>query len=756
MRSRLTLWAAVVLVPIVVLAPKRQDSFGALARASLAQIDGRVSLPGLGDSVQIIRDRWGVPHIYASNLDDMFFAQGFVQAQDRLWQMEMYRRTYQGGLAEIMGPAYLRHDQFARLFQYRGPWDDNEFKSYHPEGRRIFEAFARGVNAFIAQAGDRLPVEFRLTGIRPQPWTAEIALLRTQTAMPIGDAAAELALAQSVVQLGVDSANRAARPSPYRDLVAPPGVDLSLITPAVSAALAGLRQGVVRPELLPQYRAMPGASPSANTGVQENSPGSNNWVISGRLTATGNVIVANDPHRNVANPSIRYIVHLNAPGWNVIGATEAVLPGVPIGHNGRIAWGLTIVGTDQSDVYVEDVNPANRNEVRFRGAWERLRVVRDTIRVKGAAPVVVEHKFSRHGPVFHVDTVNHKAYAMRSTMYDAGSAGYVSALRYHALGNCREFLDAQVYYKAPTENMICGDRDGNIAWHASAASPKRPSWHGRLPVSGSGAFEWDGLRNDLPREFNPERGWIATANHDIHPPGYDPPLFFKAGPQDGRYRRIADVLSAGRGFTMADMQALQHDAHSAPAARDIPLFRGWASADAEVERARALLAAWDAQHRRESAAAVIYRGAAAAMGAESRAANTPPARRQALLEAALRAGLDSARREQGNDPSTWRWGRNNTSQLPHSLVRAFDIPPVERHGGQGFVAAVGATYREIIDLGNLDASMATNVPGQSGQPGSPFYANLVESYGRGEYFPLAYSRAAVERAAAHRLTLVPR
>ncbi len=463
MRSHLTLFAIVLFVPIAAFAPRQQDSFGALARASLAQIDGRTSLPGLRDSVQVIRDRWGVPHIYAGNLDDLFFAQGFVQAQDRLWQMEMYRRTYEGTLAEIMGPDYVRHDRLARLFKYRGPWDDNEFKSYHPEGRRVFDAFARGVNAFIAQAGDRLPVEFRLTGIRPQPWTAEIALLRTQTAMPTGDAAAELALARSVVQLGADSANRAARPSPYRDLVVPPGVDLSLISPAVTASLAGMRQGIVRPELLPEYQAMPGASASANTGVQENSPGSNNWVISGRLTATGKVIVANDPHRNVANPSIRYIVHLNAPGWDVIGATEPVLPGVAIGHNGRIAWGLTIVGTDQSDVYVEDVNPTNRNEVRFRGAWERLRAVRDTIRVKGAAPVVAEYKFSRHGPVFHEDTVNHKAYAMRSTMYDQGSAGYVSALRYHALGNCREFLDAQVYYKAPTENMICGDREGNIA-----------------------------------------------------------------------------------------------------------------------------------------------------------------------------------------------------------------------------------------------------------------------------------------------------
>lgn len=755
MRARVVAALLVLLGSAVALTPTPQDSLQSLARASLARIDGTAGLRGLRDTVEVIRDRWGVPHIYARNLDDLFFAQGFVQAQDRLWQMEMYRRTYEGKLAEILGPDYVRHDQLVRLLKFRGPWDDREWTHYHPEGRRIFEAFARGVNAFIADAGDRLPVEFRLTGLRPQPWTAEIALLRTQTAMPTGDAIAELRLARDVAQLGVDSANRAARPSPYRDLVVPAGVDLASITSAVADGLAGLRTGVVRPEFLPEYRALGGASPSENTGVQENSPGSNNWVLAGRLTATGNVIVANDPHRNVANPSIRYIVHLNAPGWDVIGATEPVLPGVAIGHNGRIAWGLTIVGTDQSDVYVEEVNPANRNQVRFSGAWESLRTARDTIRVKGADPVVVEHKYSRHGPVFYEDTVGHRAYAMRSTMHGPGSAGYVSALRYHALDDCRQFLEAQAFYYAPTENMICGDRSGNIAWQASAASPKRPNWHGRLPVPGTGEYEWEGLRGDLPRELNPERGWIATANHDIHPPGYDPPLFFKAGPQDARFRRVADVLSSKQGFTMADMEALQHDAYSAAAARDIPMFQGWTASNPETERARAILANWNAQHRRESAAPAIYRAVAAVLSPEARAANTPPARRRALMEAAIDSGIAAVRTTQGNDPAQWRWGRVNTSQLPHPLARAFDIAPVERHGGQGFVAAVGATYRQVIDLGNLDASMATNVPGQSGQPGSPFYANLVEGYGRAEYFPLSYSRAAVERAAAHRLMLTP-
>ena len=712
-----------------------------------------MALPGLRDSVEVVRDRWGVPHIYATNIDDLFFAQGFVQAQDRLWQMEMYRRTYEGSLAEIMGPEYVRHDRQTRLLRTRGPFDDREWKSYHPEGKRIFDAFARGVNAYIAHAGDRLPVEFRLTGIRPQRWTADIALLRTQTAMPTANAVAELALAQSVARLGAAEANKAENPSPYRDLVVPPGVDLTAIDDRVVAALTAPRMGPVRPALLPQYRQLAGALPRENTGVRENSPGSNNWVLSGKLTASGRAIVANDPHRNVANPSIRYIVHLVAPGWNVIGATEPPLPGVAIGHNGRIGWGLTIVGTDQADVYVEEVNPANHRQVRFRGAWETMTTWRDTVRVKGAEPVPVEYRATRHGPVFYEDTVRHLAYAMRTTAHLPGSAGYLSALRYHALDDCRQFLDAQRYYLAPTENMICGDTAGNIAWQASAASPRRTNSQGRLPVPGTGAFEWNGLRDDLPREFNPERGWIATANHDIHPPNYDPPLFFKNGPQRARFDRIASVLSDRRGFTMQDMQALQHDAYSAQGAQDAALFRGWSSSDSTVEQARAKLAAWDGQHRRESEAAAIYRFAGRAMVAEARAAGTSPAQRQPLLEPALSTALDSLRATLGPDRTNWRWGKFNTSQLPHQFVRAYDIAPVERHGGAGFVAAVGATYREVIDMGNLDASIATNVPGQSGQPGSPFYANLVESYGRGEYFPLAYTRAAVDRAAAHRLVL---
>ncbi len=753
--SSVLVHAVVLAIGLPVHGQAQSATFDTLARTSLARIDGRVRLTGLRDSVEVIRDRWGVPHIYARNVDDLFFAQGFVQAQDRLWQMEMYRRTFEGTLSEIMGPSHVAHDRLARLLKFRGPFDDREWRSYHPEGRRIFAAFAAGVNAFIGHAGDRLPVEFRLTGITPQRWTPDIALLRTTTALPTSDAIAELRLARAVARVGVDSANRAMRPSPFRPLVVPDSAEVSIIGQDVIDALSALQTDPVRPALLPQYRALHDALPVKNGGVQERSPGSNNWVLSGALTASGSVIVANDPHRTVANPSIRYLVHLSAPGWNVAGATEPVLPGVMIGHTEFIAWGLTIAGTDQADVYVEDLDPGNHDRVKFRGAWEPLRTVIDTVRVKDAAPVIVTHRFSRHGPVFFVDTVHHKAYALRTTAHLPGSAGYLSALRYHALRDCSQFLDAQRYYLAPTENMICGDTRGNIAWQASAASPKRPNWHGRLPVTGIGTYEWDGLRTALPREFNPPRGWIATANHDIHPDGYDPPLFFKSGPESARYNRIASVLSEPVRFSLADMAALQHDGYSVRAARDIPLFQGWTARDASVERGRHALASWDAQHRRESMAAALYHHASRAISDGARTTGMDAARRRELLEPAIATGMDSLRATQGDDPSQWRWGRINRSELPHTLVRAYDIRPVERHGGAGFVAAVGATFRQIIDMGNLDSAIVTNVPGQSGQPGSPFYDNLVDPFGRGEYFPLAFTRAAVARVTAHRLVLTP-
>lgn len=722
------------------------SDFAELAENHLPQIEGEINIPGLLAEVEVIRDSWGVPHIYADNIDDLFFAQGFVQAQDRLWQMDMYRRAGEGRLAEIMGEQWVEHDRSARLLKYRGPWTEEEFSSYHPEGYRILTAFSSGVNAYIehATSSGELPVEFTLTGIQPEPWTPETPLLRIATAMPTRDGMREISLAQSVIDLGPAEANRQARPTPFRDLIVPKGLNLPVLHQDIANGLRGFRGTIVRPNVIEPYNSWDNRQASVNLGAFENSPGSNNWVISGDLTATGKVILANDPHRGVTNPSLRYMVHLDAPGWTAIGSTEPVLPGVAIGHNGRIGWGLTIVGTDQSDVYQETVNPENPNEVLWNGEWEAVRVEIDTIHVKGREPQLVELKFTRHGPIFFEDPENNLSYALRSTMHEPGTTGYLPALRLNVADDCSQFLDAMNYWMAPTENMICGDILGNIAWQAAALSPKREGWHGRLPVPGTGEYEWAGFRDDLPTEFNPSRGWIGTANHDIHPPNYDPPLFFKTAPAfTPRILRVQEVLNSGDQFTIQDSKDLQHDAYSASSFKSLDFLRGWVASDPEVEALRQEVESWDGIYGRDSRPAAIFSHLQGLLQDE-------PITEDVFIQA-----LNSIRQEQGEDIDQWRWGRIQRSEFPHSLVSAFDIDPVERLGGAGTVAATGATFREIIDFSDLDNSQATNSPGQSGRPGSPFYDNLAESWGNQEYFPLSFSREAVERNGQYTLTLKP-
>lgn len=733
-----------------------QNGFDQLARESLAQIEGTLDVPGLEADVQVLRDRWGIPHIYAQNEMDMFFAQGFVQAQDRLWQIDMWRRTNEGRLSEILGPAAFEHDRLARLIMYRGPWEE-EFASYHPNGSRIFEAFANGVNAYIDQIGSDLPVEYRLTGLRPLRWTPQASIGRVATALPIGAARAELNLARDVARLGIDEVNRREAPgrAAWIDLEVPAGLDPSLVTDDVIRAIGHFRSDFPRPPLLPQYREWDDALTSEHLGAHENSPGSNNWVASGRLTATGKVLLANDPHRGVTNPSLRYLVHLNAPGYSVIGATEPAIPGVAIGHNGRIGWGLTIVGTDQADVFVEQLNPRNLEEARWRGEWYRLRTVIDTIAIRGEAPRIVTHRFSRNGPVFHVDSANHIAYAIRSTSMEPGTAGYLAALRLAEVEDCRGFIDAMAYYHAPTENMMCGDVDGNIAWLAAALSPRRTGgWYGRLPVPGTGDYDWNGFRShtELPQEFNPARGWIGTANNDIQPAGYSPPLMFPRGPS-ARMDRIEQLFEGASRLTVEDFERMANDAVYPWIEEDRALFEGWAAEDPVVEWARAQLAAWNGTYHRSSSEAALHSFWRRELSDEARADDVSAARRAELSQAALAAAVGRMRALQGEDRSQWRWGRIHRSEFPHWLVRAYDLPAVERNGGGGTIAATGATFREIIDFSNFDNSRVSSSPGQSAQPGSPYYGNLLPLWGNGEFFPLLYSRDAVESRTSHRLSL---
>lgn len=752
-------------------------TFDELARRSLSRIEGTERVGGLREPVEVIRDTWGVPHIYAANTDDLFFAQGYVQAQDRLWQMELWRRYNSGRLAEILGEEAVAHDRLLRLVQYQGPWDDSEFASYHPDARRIFTAFANGINAYIDSHRGNLPVEFTLTGITPEPWTIRDVVLRVP-ARSLASARAELRFALDVARDGVEEASRRARQDPAIALMVPRGLDLSILSQPILDALDGVLPVVPfpRPPLLDAYRNAPGAVASVDLGSPERSPGSNNWVSSGAHTASGAVLLANDPHRHVASPSLRYLVHLVAPGWDVIGATEPAIPGVAIGHNGRVGWGLTIVGTDYDDVFVEELHPDDPNRAMWQGEWYPLRVVKDSIAVRGGAPRQVERKYSRHGPIFYEDRVHHRAYALRSTLQEPGTAEYLGGLRLNQATltpSCREFLAHQRYYLAPSENMVCGDVEGNIAWHASSLTPRREGgWYGRLPVPGTGTYRWNGFRDDLPYEFNPARGWIATANHNIMPAGFYPPLFFKRAPYP-RWDRLNQVLAKGDGFRAEDFERLQHDTAWPYIEAEKALLRPWTSEREEVEWARQALLQWDGRYVASSIAASLHNawrrnldesmlepdsGAAhGGVGASARnmALAAPSAEHIAAASAALVQAVESLGRTLGADRREWRWGRLHRSAFPHPLVSAFDLPSVERDGGGDTVAATGATFREIIDFANLDESRVTNTPGQSAQPGSPYYGNLLEPWSKGQYFPLRYSRKAVERAAAHRLVLNP-
>ena len=489
--------------------------------------------------------------------------------------------------------------------------------------------------------------------------------------------------------------------------------------------------------------------------------GSNNWVIAGSLSASGLPMLANDPHRQVTNPSLRYLAHLEAPGWSVIGAGEPALPGIAIGHNEHVAWGLTIVGTDQTDVFVEQLHPDDPSRVLYGGQFEPLQVEHETIAIKGESPREVIFEFSRNGPIVYKDIDRGVAYAVRSFAQEPGTAPYLGSLRADQVSDCIEFLDAMSAWKHPSENMICGDVDGNISWRAAALTPNRTGptpWYGRLPVPGSGEYGWEGFRDDLPEELNPERGWIATANHNIQPPGFHPPIMFKTAQRAARYERIAEVLStggsAGGRFTIEDFQRLQLDAFSAAGADAVSLFEGWTSEDPDVEWARQQIAGWDGVFDRSSTAAALYLTWRGNVEGAILDEALPIEERRAAVEDGLRQTL-GVMSELGSDRSQWRWGRLNVATFEHPLLAIYDQISVEKSGGAGTVYSNGATFREILDMADWERGISTTSPGQSGQPGSPHYGDLIESWADGDYFPLAYARTAVEEVTVHRLVLKP-
>jgi penicillin amidase len=780
---------ALLVVPAALASAQRSSpELKQLARQRLAKIDGRTAIGGLDSVVEVRRDTWGVPHIYAKTQRDLFFAQGFVAAQDRLFQMDLWRRTGEGRLAEVLGPKFVERDRFARMLRYRGDMNA-EWTSYAPDTREIATNFVRGVNAYIALVRDRPPVEFTLLGYKPEPWTPEVPLQRMAALSMTGNAEYEVLRAQLVTMLGAERVSRLMPTIPHREL--DPADSLSLA--GITGQSLGAYEEAVGPVRVPRV------------------VGSNNWVAGGALTQSGKPLLANDPHRYLDNPSLRYLTHLVGPGWNVIGAGEPGVPGIAAGHNERIAFGFTIVGMDQQDVYVERLaqcDDAGRTCYWHDGFQKPLRELIDTIRVKGARARVVTLQFTEHGPIIareHTEDAQGttRAFALRFVGSEPGTAGYLAQLSVDRASDWSGFLAAAARWKLPTENLIYADVDGNIGWIAAGLMPIR-TWSGLLPVPGTGQFEWNGFRrsDELPQAYNPARGFIVTANHDIRPEGYDTPLNYEFA-TPFRAQRIASVLGAARdsvsrgerrrGFTVDDFKRLQHDEYSLQASVFVPELLAAARDAGRANRFEyTTLADWDFVMRRESTAPLLYevwkrwlsglflRRLAGSETAVALLGNgswldewsspdealrlLPAAERTSLMLVSMDSALATIRIRMGADRGGWTWGALHTASFAHRVAAAFD-PPLAHRGGDGntvnstsgsdYHQQYGASFREILDVADWDRSAATSVPGQSGQPESVFYANLLPLWGRGEYFPLVYSRSAVERETSHVLWLVP-
>ena len=782
-----------------------------------------VPVAGLEQPAEVLIDRWGVPHIYAGTLYDAFVAQGYVAARDRLWQMDLWRKRGLGQMAQDFGPAWVESDAAARSVLFRGDMY-REWLSYGSDAKRVAEAFVAGVNAFVAQteaSPDKLPLEFRLLGYKPARWAAEDTVRIRHHGLTLnftGEVDRAAAYCKGPDGVRADALRRETVPTVIAkvpaglDPCALPGAELKRAYALATASprfthenLPQMGKQALRAE--PAFWPIP-EQPDANTLA---SYGSNNWTIAPRLTATGRPILANDPHRAHGAPSLRYISHISAPGMDVVGAGEPFLPGISIGHNGRIAFGLTRFYMDQEDLYTYQLNPANPREYRYQDRWEPMSRVQERIAVRGEAqPRVVENWYTRHGPVLHTDGKS-AAFALRAAWLDLGMAPYFGSMDYMRAQNWDQFRAAMNRWGAPGENQVYADSTGNIGWIPGGLTPVRPNWDGLLPVPGDGRYEWRGYRHgdELPWEFNPARGYVVTANENNIPPQH--PLYGNGGvgyewADPARAQRLHAVfrqqVAAGRPFTLADSERMQTDVTAVPAQRLLRLLAPLTSGDADTMRALALLHRWDGRMAADSAAAALYEvwyaealrpAVVATLPADVRPIATsetsierivqllelPVApltagQRDALLLSSLAKGYAATVKRLGSDPAAWQWGKLHRAVFVHPLADAVDpatrrqlvvsdwpvggsasTPMATSYSPSNYQLTAGASFRMVLDVGRWDDSRVVNTPGQSGDPASPHYRDLAPLWAAGTYFPLLYSRQAVERNATERLQLQP-
>ena len=784
-------------------------------------------IAGLEKPAEVLIDQWGVPHIYAGTTYDAFLVQGYIAARDRLWQMDLWRKRGLGEMAKDFGPAWVDSDRAARSVLFRGDMY-REWLSYGSDSKRVAEAFVAGVNAYVAQVEANpslLPEEFKLLGYQPTRWTAEDTVRIRHHGLTL-NFSGEVDRAQAFCdgkQNGarVDWLRRELVPNVQPQI--PQGLEVCGLPSAElkrAYALATSSPRFTKDNVSVRSIGAAAMTPEQRLALSEStvqwpdaqtlaSYGSNNWTIAPSMTTTGRPILANDPHRAHGAPSLRYISHLSAPGMDVIGAGEPFLPGISIGHNGRIAFGLTRFYMDQEDLYVYQTNPQNDREYQYQGRWEPMTKVVETIAVKGeAAPRTVENWYTRHGPVLATD--KGRAFALHAAWLDFGMAPYFGSMDYMRAQNWDQFRAAMNRWGAPGENQVYADSSGNIGWIPGGLTPIRTNWDGLMPVPGDGRYEWSGYRNgdELPWEFNPPRGYVVTANENNIPPGH--PMYQKGvgyeWADSARAQRLhalfAQAAQSGKKLSVKDSEAWQTDIVAVPAQRLLKLLAPLAGNDAQTQQGLALLKSWDGTMAANSAAAALYEVWSSdtlkqaltdkVLASQERAfaKDTSPTRmitvlenpdgwmsaseRDALLLGAIAPAMQQLSTRLGPDSSQWRWGALHQANFVHPLSAVVDeatrqrlnvgagpiggswaTPMATSYNAQTYQLTSGASFRMVVDVGNWDASRVVNTPGQSGNSGNSHYRDLAPTWADGKYFPLTYSRNEVEKVTRERISLQP-
>ncbi len=784
------------------------------ARAQTSQL----RVEGLQEPVEIIVDEWGVPHLYAQNEHDLFFAQGYNAARDRLFQLEIWRRQATGTVAELLGSRELKRDIGTRLFMFRGDIQE-EMNHYHDRGQAIIMAFVEGVNAYINQVNEKpenLPIEFKLLKTKPQVWTPEVVISRHQGLLGnIGD---ELRIARLITRIGEEKAREISWFHPHSPILT---IDAKIDRDRLFDDILELYDAYRRPvrfqpedlmasvrTSLEEYRSLAAIDEASYRRAMTNdlnNLGSNNWIVDGRHTQSGYPMMANDPHRTQAAPSLRYMAHLVAPGWDVIGGGEPEIPGISIGHNQYGAWGLTVFRTDAEDLYVYKINPEDPDQYWYKGAWEDMRVIMDTIPIKGEEDHIVALKYTRHGPVTKQDLDNGIAYAVRCGWLEIGGSPYLASLRMNQATDFASFRAACNYSNIPGENMIWADRNGHIGWQAVGIAPVRRNWSGLVPVPGDGSYEWDGYLPIIakPNILDPASGIFYTANADVTPKQYEHMNAIGFSWSDPyRQTRVAEMLQNGRKHSLMDMAAYQTDYISIPARQLIQLLHPISFDQPILKEAKERLQHWNHELSPESIAAGIYNQWEREIMEEihrlmipqeakglvriqmkrildwlslpdGRFGADPIAGRDKILEETFEQAIANLTKKLGTDPEKWTYGQANYKHiiLKHPMSNAvkpdlrakLEVGPAPRGGNSHTVnntssndnQSHGASFRIIVDTGDWDACLASNTPGQSGDPDHPHYRNLFELWANDRYFPLFYSRKKVESVKEYSLELSP-